>query len=67
MNGNFDFIIEKPMNPERVTGADFWYGDIIGPFFIENEQVTSVRVNGERYRAMLNGFLFPQIEDDDND
>ena len=45
----------------------FWYGGIIGSFFFENEQGATVRVNGERYRATLNEFLFPKIEEDDMD
>ena len=35
------------------------------PFFFENEQGAAVTVNGKRYRAMLNEFLFPKIEEDD--
>ena len=59
-------IIEKPMHPQRVTvWYGFWYGGIIGPFFFENEQGAAVTVNGERYRVMLNEFLFPKIEEDD--
>ena len=38
---------------------------IIGPFFFENEQKEAVTVNGDRYRAMLNGFLFTKIEEED--
>ena len=45
----------------------FWYSNIIGPFFFENEQGAAVMVNGERYRAMLNEFLFPKIEENDTD
>ena len=44
------------MQPKRV---------IIGLFFIENEQGVIVKVNGDRYRAMLNKFLFTKIEGDD--
>ena len=56
------------MHPQRVTvWCGFWYGGIIGPFFFENEQGAAVTVNGERYRAMLNEFLFPKIEEDDMD
>ena len=47
--------------------CEFWYDTIIGPFFFENEQGAAVTVNGERYRAMLNEFLFPKIEEDDMD
>ena len=32
--------------------------------FFENKQGATVTVNGERYRAMLNEFLFPKIEED---
>ena len=35
---------------------------IIGPFFFENEQGEAVTVNDDRYRAMLNEFLFTKIE-----
>ena len=52
------------MHPQGVTNwCGFWYGGIIGPFFFENEQVSSVTVNDKRYRAMLNEFLFPKIEE----
>ena len=54
------------MHPQRVTvWCGFWYGGIIGPFFFENDQGASERVDGERYRVMLNKFLFPKIEEDD--
>ena len=56
------------MNPQRVTvWCEFWYGGVIGPFFFENEQRAAVTVNGERYRLMLNEFLFPKFEEDDMD
>ena len=32
--------------------------------FFENEQEEAVTVNGDRYRAMLNEFLFTKIEED---
>ena len=37
---------------------------IIGPFFFENEQGKVVTVNGDRYRAMLNEFLFTKIDEE---
>ena len=43
----------------------FWSGYIIGPFFFENEQGEAVTVNGDRYRAILNQFLFTKIEEED--
>ena len=43
------------MYPQRViVGADFG-------------TVADVTVNSERYRAMLNEFLFPKIEENDMD
>ena len=58
--------IEKPTHPKRVT---VWYGfssrGIIGPFFFENEQGEAVTDNGDRYRAMLNEFLFTKIDEED--
>ena len=55
------------MHPQRVTvWCEFWYGGI-GPFFFKNEQGAAFTANGERYRAMLNEFLFPKIEEDDMD
>ena len=55
--------IEKPMHPKRVT---VWTGafssrGIIGPFFFEKEQGEAATVNGDRYRPMLNEFLFTKI------
>ena len=44
-----------------------WYGGIIVPFFFFYEQGTAVTVNGERYRALLNKFLFQKIVEDDMD
>ena len=43
----------------------FWPRGIIGPFFFENEQGEAVTVNGDRYRTMLNEFLFTKIEEED--
>ena len=58
--------IEKPMHPKRVTvWCGFWSRDITGPFFFENEQGKAVTVNGDRYMAMLNEFLFTKIEEED--
>ena len=50
--------IEKPMHLKRVTVLSI---GIIGPFFFENKQGEAVTVNGDRYRAMLNEFLFTKI------
>lgn len=61
-------IVEQPMHPQRVTvWCGFWSGGIIGPFFFENDEGATVTVNGDRYRAMLNEFLFPKIEENGMD
>ena len=58
--------IDKPMHPKRVTvWCGFWSRGIIGTFFFENEHGQAVTVNGNRYRAMLNKFLFTKIEEQD--
>ena len=54
--------IEKPTHPKRVTvWCGFWSRGIIGTFFFENDQGEAVTVNGDRYRAMSNVFLFTKI------
>ena len=53
--------------PTTSNWCGFWYVDIIGPFFFENEQGAAVSVIDERYRAILNEFLFPKLEEDDMD
>ena len=51
--------IEKTAQTKRFTvWCGFWSRGIIGPFFFENEQEEAVTVNGDRYRAMVNEFLF---------
>lgn len=56
-------IVERPMHPPRVTvRCGFWSGGIIGPFFFENAAGNIVTVNGDRYRAILTNFLWPQID-----
>ena len=58
--------IEKPRHPKRVTvWCGFWSSGIIGPVFFENAQKEAVTVNGDRYWAMLNEFLFTKIEEKD--
>ena len=36
---------------------------MIGSFFFENKREEAVTVNGDRYRAMLNEFLFTKFEE----
>ena len=57
--------IEKPSHTKRVTvRCGFWSRGIFGPFFFENEQEEAVTFNGDRYRTVLNEFLFTKIEEE---
>ena len=57
--------IEKPTHPKRVTvWYGFWSKDIIGPFFFKNEQGEACTDNSDRYRDLLNEFLFTKIEEE---
>ena len=58
--------IENPTYTKCVTvWCGFQSNGIIEPFFFENEQGEAVIVNNDRYRAMLNEFLFKKIEEED--
>ena len=58
--------IENQTHPKRLTvWCGFWSRGIIEPFFFENEQGETVTVYGDRYRAMLNEFLFTKFEQED--
>ena len=50
---------------ESLFGVDFWSRDIIEPLFFEIEQEVDITANGDRYRAMLNEFMFQKIEEVD--
>ena len=50
---------------QKTSTVWFWSRGIIGPFFLENGQGEAVTVNGDRYRAILNDFLFIKIEEED--
>ena len=49
---------------ESLFGADFGPEAYTGHFFFENEQGEAVTVNDDRYRNMLNEFLFTKIEEE---
>ena len=56
----------KPTHPKRVTvWCGFWSRGIIRSFFLENEHGEALTVNGDRYRVMLNEFLFTKIDEED--
>ena len=63
---NQHVYIEKATHPKRDTvWCGFWSRGIIEPFFFENEQRQTVTINGVRYWALLNKFLFTKIEEED--
>lgn len=55
----------KSHHPERLT---VWCGissnGVIGPYFFEDERRKSISVTGERYRNLLNNYVFPILEND---
>ena len=65
---NPKMIIGKPLYPQRVTlWCGFWAGGIMGPYLFEIEAEVAISVNGLNYRAMINAFLWPELEDMDVD
>ena len=60
--------LQTPLHPEKCT---VWCGlhadGIIGPYFFKNEAGACVTVNGDRYRTMINDFLFENMDDIDPD
>ena len=52
-----------PLHPLKTTvRRGLWAGGIIGSYFFKDEAGANVTVNREHYRAMINGFLMPEIE-----
>ena len=59
-------ISEKQTHPQRVTvWCEFWPGDVIGPYFFENEAGQAATVNGARYRDTITQFFLPKLDDID--
>ncbi|GFS87976.1 putative transposable element [Trichonephila clavipes] len=40
-------------------------GGIIGPYFFKNDEGHNVTVNGDQYRAMINNFFIPELNNHD--
>lgn len=55
---------EEPLHPLKAT---VWCGvyarGVIGPYFFEDAIGNTVTVTGERYRAVINDFLLPELEE----
>ena len=57
-------VHETQLHPDKLTvWCGLHAGGIIGPYFFKNERGEAVTVNGIRYRAMLNDYFFPQIDE----
>lgn len=55
---------EKPLHPLKATvWCGVHAGGVIGPYFFEDAIGNTVTVNGERYRAMINDFLLPELNE----
>lgn len=61
-------IMPKPLHPEKLTvWCGLWRHGIIGPYFFKDERGKTVTVNGERYRAMITEFVWPELDGMDLD
>ena len=62
------FAIRSSFHDKQAFGHNaggFWSRGINRPFCFENQEGEAIIVNGDRYRAMLNEFLFTKIEEED--
>ncbi|GFT53480.1 DUF4817 domain-containing protein [Trichonephila clavipes] len=63
---NLQVYVETPLHPEKRTAwCALWAGGIIGPYFFKNDEGHNVTVNGDRYRAMINNFFIPELNNHD--
>ena len=57
-------LLEIPLHPQKVTvWSGFHAGGVIGRYFFVDENDRHVTVNGEHYRAMLEDYLWPQLDE----
>lgn len=57
---------ERRLRPQRTTVRfGFWAGGVMGPFFFTDDEGVAIAVNGERYRHMPTGWLWPCLRDVD--
>ncbi|GFU66962.1 retrovirus-related Pol polyprotein from transposon 17.6 [Trichonephila clavipes] len=63
---NLQVYVETPLHPEKLTvWCALWAGGIIGPYFFKHDEGHNVRVNGDRYRAMITSFFIPELNNHD--
>ena len=57
-------LLETPLHPQQVTvWCGFHAGGVIGPYFFVDENDRHVTVNGERYRCMMEDYLWPELDE----
>ena len=56
-------LLETPLHPQKViVWCSFHTGCVIGPYYFVDENDRHVIANGERYRAMLEDYLWPELD-----
>ncbi|KAF7278703.1 hypothetical protein GWI33_008080 [Rhynchophorus ferrugineus] len=61
---NSQLIYETSLHPLKTTvWCGIHAGNIIGPYFLENNQDVAVTVTAEQYQDMIRKFLVPEIEE----
>ena len=61
---NPNVLLKIPLHPQKVTvWCSFHAGGVIGPYFFVDENDRHVTVNGERYRAMLEDYLWSELNE----
>ncbi|GFX86801.1 putative transposable element [Trichonephila clavipes] len=59
---NPQVYVETPLHPEKLTvWCALWAGEIL----LQNDEGHNVTVNGDRYRAMINNFFIPELNNHD--
>ena len=55
---NPQVIEERPLHPGKVTvWCALWAEGVIGPYFVENDDGTTITANSERYGHMITDFF----------
>ena len=63
---NPQVIEERPLHPGNVTvWCALWSEGVIGPYFFENDEATTVTVNSERHGHMITDCFLPATEEYD--
>ncbi|GFW78091.1 uncharacterized protein TNCV_135611 [Trichonephila clavipes] len=58
-------VCRNTVTSRKTVWCALWAGGIIGPYFFKNDEGHNVTVNGDRYRAMINNFFIPELNNHD--